>query len=71
MCDRLFCLDSGWYIKPFVSGYLSGRLLGTNKICPHSSYCADICLHSTYTERIHVHIVPTKWTYVHVVSNEQ
>ena len=32
MCDRLFCLDSGGYIKPYVSGYLSGRLLGTSKI---------------------------------------
>ena len=19
MCDRLFCLDSGWYIKPYMS----------------------------------------------------
>ena len=25
-----------------MSGYLSGRLLGTSKICPHSRYCADI-----------------------------
>ena len=27
MCDRLFCLDSSWYIKPYMSGYLSRRLL--------------------------------------------
>ena len=42
MFDRLFCLDSSWYIKPYISGYLSRRLLGTSKICLHSNYCADM-----------------------------
>ena len=52
-----------------MSEYLSGRLLGTSKICLHSSYCADIM--STQYLLSSVHIEPSRWTFVHVVLNEQ
>ena len=52
-------------------GIIRETSIGTSKLWPHSSYCADIFGHTVPTEQTLVHTVPTKRTHVHTVPTER